>query len=191
MEAGVRDFVSAEAAEASPLAAALFATGRSKACSSAAISSRSPRRPAVELERSRARRARGSARPFRQRRALVHARAPPPASTSTRAVDSPKTRPTPTSSTRSRISSKPASARRSRRTAATSSIAAIRRRHALSRHAWRVQRLPVVGNDPEARDRRPHPRTMFPRSRPSKRSSLTGTYTIRLPAALTCVQIPN
>ena len=156
MEAGVRDFVSAEAAEASPLAAALFATGQVEGVFFGRDFVSVTAAPGGQLERPGARRARCSCSTISLAARRCSRPGPPPASTSTRRRQSPKIRPTPTSSTRSRTHRNPRSAggcagRRRHR------LSRLFEGHALSRHAGRLQRLPVVGGDLEARNRRPDP----------------------------------
>ena len=74
MEAGSRDFPDAEAAEASPLAAELFATGMVEGVFFGRDFISVTAAPGVVVGRARARGGRHAARPFRQRRAVVHSR---------------------------------------------------------------------------------------------------------------------
>ena len=181
MEAGGRDFPNAEAAEASPLAEALFATGmvdgvffgRDFVSVSAA--------PAVDWDAARARRARRPARPF-------HRSTRPCSRQGTAAgIDIATKRPAfeddPADADiidqikELHRNPRPPGGRAGRR---RHRLSRLQGRHALPRHAGRLLGLPVVGGHPEARHRRPD-QTLRPRGR-DHRSGLISDFAFCLPA---------
>ena len=163
MEAGVRDFASAEAAEASPLAAALFATGQVEgvffgrdfvSVTAAPASNWNDLEPDVlgvlldHFISGAPLFTPGTAAGIHIDDAPAIAEDPADADIIDQIKDLHR-------------NPRPPGGRAGRR---RHRLSRLFEGHALSRHARRLQRLPVVGGHPEARDRRPDP-PLCPRGR--------------------------